>query len=57
VAVAYKHARGGGSVVHPRKIRGTKIVITSEKPQTTRRAVHGIVTRPNAQLVIVDRPA
>jgi GTP-binding protein Era len=35
---------------------GTKIVITSEKPQTTRRAVRGIVTRPNAQLVIVDLP-
>jgi GTPase len=35
---------------------GTKIVITSEQPQTTRRAVRGIVTRPDAQLVIVDTP-
>ena len=35
---------------------GTKIAITSDKPQTTRRAVRGIVTRPNAQLVIVDTP-
>jgi GTPase len=35
---------------------GTKIVITSEKPQTTRRAVRGIITQPNAQLVIVDLP-
>ena len=35
---------------------GEKIAITSDKPQTTRRAVRGIVTRPNAQLVIVDTP-
>ena len=35
---------------------GTKIAITSDKPQTTRRAVRGIVTRDNAQLVIVDTP-
>jgi GTPase len=34
----------------------TKIVITSEKPQTTRRAVRGVVTRADAQLVIVDTP-
>lgn len=35
---------------------GSKIVITSDKPQTTRRAVRGIVNRPDAQLVIVDTP-
>ncbi len=35
---------------------GEKIAITSDKPQTTRRAVRGIVTRPHAQLVIVDTP-
>jgi GTP-binding protein Era len=35
---------------------GAKIVITSDKPQTTRRAVRGIVNRPDAQLVIVDTP-
>ena len=35
---------------------GSKIVITSEKPQTTRRAVRGIVNRPDAQLIIVDTP-
>jgi GTPase len=35
---------------------GEKIVITSDKPQTTRHAVRGIVTRPDAQLVIVDTP-
>jgi GTP-binding protein Era len=35
---------------------GAKIVITSDKPQTTRRAVRGIVNRADAQLVIVDTP-
>jgi GTP-binding protein Era len=35
---------------------GAKIVITSDKPQTTRHAVRGILTRPDAQLVIVDTP-
>ncbi len=35
---------------------GSKIVITSDKPQTTRHAVRGIVTREDAQLVVVDTP-
>ncbi len=35
---------------------GTKIVITSDKPQTTRHAVRGILTRDDAQLVLVDTP-
>jgi GTPase len=35
---------------------GSKVAITSDKPQTTRRAVRGIVTRDDAQLVIVDTP-
>jgi GTP-binding protein Era len=35
---------------------GSKIVITSNKPQTTRHAVRGIVTRPEAQLIVVDTP-
>jgi GTPase len=37
-------------------IVGTKVVITSDRPQTTRHVVRGIVNRPNAQLVIVDTP-
>jgi GTP-binding protein Era len=35
---------------------GEKIAITSEKPQTTRRAIRGIVNRPAGQLVVVDTP-
>ena len=35
---------------------GQKVVITSDKPQTTRTVVRGIVTRPDAQLVLVDTP-
>ncbi len=35
---------------------GTKVAITSAKPQTTRRAIRGIVHRPGFQLVIVDTP-
>ena len=35
---------------------GSKIVITSDKPQTTRHAVRGILTREDAQLILVDTP-
>jgi len=35
---------------------GAKVAITSSRPQTTRHAVRGIVTRPDAQLVLVDTP-
>ncbi len=35
---------------------GIKVAITSSRPQTTRRAIRGIVHRPDAQLIIVDTP-
>ncbi|WP_261163860.1 GTPase Era [Microbacterium sp. Marseille-Q6965] len=35
---------------------GEKVAITSEKPQTTRRAIRGILNRPAGQLVVVDTP-
>ncbi|EIE98409.1 GTPase Era [Saccharomonospora glauca] len=35
---------------------GSKIAITSSKPQTTRHAIRGIVHRDDAQLIIVDTP-
>ena len=35
---------------------GEKIAITSSKPQTTRRAIRGIVNTPAAQIILVDTP-
>jgi GTPase len=35
---------------------GEKVAITSSKPQTTRRAIRGIVHHPTGQLIIVDTP-
>lgn len=35
---------------------GRKVAITSDRPQTTRRVLRGIVNRPDGQLVIIDTP-
>lgn len=35
---------------------GTQIAIASSKPETTRKAIRGILTQDNAQLVLVDTP-
>jgi GTPase len=35
---------------------GTKVAITSSRPQTTRRVIRGIVRRPDAELIIIDTP-
>ncbi|BDZ46646.1 GTPase Era [Naasia aerilata] len=35
---------------------GEKVAITSPKPQTTRRAIRGVVHAANGQLIIVDTP-
>jgi len=37
-------------------IVGAKIAIVSDKPQTTRRAIRGVATGPDWQLVLVDLP-
>ena len=37
-------------------ILGTKVAITSDKPQTTRSQIRGILERPDAQVVFVDTP-
>jgi GTP-binding protein Era len=38
------------------RILGTKVAIVSDKPQTTRTQVRGVLTRPDAQVVVVDTP-
>lgn len=38
------------------QILGTKVSIVSNKVQTTRHAVRGVLTRPDAQIVFVDTP-
>jgi GTP-binding protein Era len=37
-------------------IVGAKIAIVSDKPQTTRRAIRGVATGPDWQLILVDLP-
>jgi len=37
-------------------ILGQKVTIVSDKPQTTRTQVRGVLTRPDAQVVFVDTP-
>ncbi|MDQ2650408.1 MAG: GTPase Era [Actinomycetota bacterium] len=38
------------------KLLGTKVAITSDKPQTTRTRIVGVLHRPDAQVVFVDTP-
>jgi GTP-binding protein Era len=38
------------------RILGTKVTIVSDKPQTTRTEVRGVLNRPDAQVVFVDTP-
>src|ERR1700742_2087820 len=37
-------------------IIGARVAIVSDKPQTTRRAIRGVATGPDWQLVLVDLP-
>jgi GTP-binding protein Era len=38
------------------RILGTKVSIVSDKPQTTRTQVRGVLNRPDSQIVFVDTP-
>jgi len=38
------------------RILGQKVAIVSDKPQTTRHRIQGVLTRPDAQAVFVDTP-
>jgi GTP-binding protein Era len=35
---------------------GQKVAITADKPQTTRTAIQGVLTKPEAQIVFIDTP-
>lgn len=54
VALAGRPNTGKSTLVNA--LVGQHVAITSSRPQTTRRAVRGILTRPDAQLVLVDTP-
>ena len=38
------------------RVLGQKVTIVSDKPQTTRNQVRGVLTRPDSQVVFVDTP-
>jgi GTP-binding protein Era len=54
VALAGRPNAGKSTLVNA--IVGEKVAIVSDKPQTTRRAIRGVATGPEWQLVLVDLP-
>ncbi|MEB3221591.1 MAG: GTPase Era [Candidatus Sericytochromatia bacterium] len=54
VAIVGRPNVGKSTLVN--RLVGQKVAITSDKPQTTRHAIHGVVTTAEAQIVFVDTP-
>ena len=54
VAVLGRPNVGKSTLVN--RVLGTKVSIVSDKPQTTRNQVRGVLNRPDAQVVFVDTP-
>ncbi|MDA0173727.1 GTPase Era [Solirubrobacter taibaiensis] len=54
VALAGRPNVGKSTLVN--KMIGHKVAIVSDKPQTTRRAIRGVLTTPEFQLVLTDLP-
>ncbi|MGB0871763.1 MAG: GTPase Era [Solirubrobacterales bacterium] len=54
IAIAGRPNAGKSTLVNG--IVGEKVAIVSDKPQTTRREVRGVLTREDAQLILVDLP-
>jgi GTPase len=54
VALAGRPNVGKSTLVN--SMVGHKVAIVSDKPQTTRRAIRGVATREDAQLVLTDLP-
>jgi GTPase len=54
VALAGRPNAGKSTLVN--RVVGSKVAIVSDKPQTTRRAIRGVATSDDYQLVLVDLP-
>lgn len=54
IALAGRPNAGKSTIVNA--IVGEKVAIVSDKPQTTRREVRGVLTRGDEQLILVDLP-